>query len=707
MVEPLRDNAREVLPTPAKSNLPPLPPSDTIPAQPLPFIIPDNHRALEEAILLPVTQSPGINNPPPRPVPLNSAHVYHGGEKCAHERIDHLIKSGSMTNYKATRNGLLGLDFSTKLSAWLSLGCLTARQVHAAMYAFEEGTSTNPQYCDVPGWAEGENEGTKAVRFELAWRDYMRLCHKKFGDRIKSVSGFKQDYSYAWKTPGPDDPEIQAKLDRFLNGTTGMGLIDASQRELYLTGYTSNRARQNVASYLAKHLGIDWRLGAEWYENMLIDHDISSNWGNWQYVAGVGNDPRSTSRVFNSVKQAVDYDAKGEYVYHWIPEFHRDRNGKPTVLVEYENREEKKLFREGQLRKEPCKVQAQDVFRGYTMYEEKLHRLGLTNAEWIVNPLIKIDYIPGRMITKPGQRERWRNRQEEKGKKNDKGNSKSNCKANHRDEDDNNNNGGGGPGGSTGGSPPSGGANGGTSGEGNTSGNGSNSRSANERGNHQSNQSDNQNGQDGQQRQRHGYSGGRGNYKGNNPSRSEWHNNPQQRPRPEYPNNRGATDNHGYRGWVSNGFTGRHHRMIYPPPGLPARNFSPGEALPACYEQVVGQQQLWGQPGPGLAPALGPDGVPNGTASPMSPQGQPLLPQEHHGQPHEPHIPHQWPQYVVAANGYRNWGNGAVEGQLQYMGMSRTGYAAENGLLDISRSVSRMDFGRGPASGSWRQPGGV
>ncbi|KAK1074165.1 hypothetical protein LTR48_009324, partial [Friedmanniomyces endolithicus] len=76
----------------------------------------------------------------------------------------------------------------------------------------------------------------------------------------------------------------------------------------------------NVASYLTKHLGIDWRLGAEWYECNLIDYDVHSNWGNWQYVAGVGNDPRGDARVFNPVKQAVDYDAHGEYIRAWVPE---------------------------------------------------------------------------------------------------------------------------------------------------------------------------------------------------------------------------------------------------------------------------------------------------------------------------------------------------------------------------------------------------
>ena len=108
-------------------------------------------------------------------------------------------------------------------------------------------------------------------------------------------------------------------MTRFLQGATGTSFIDASMRELFLSGYTSNRLRQNVASFLVKHLGVDWRYGAEWYECMLVDYDLSSNWCNWAYVAGVGNDPRE-ARVFNPVKQAHDYDPQGEYVKTWMEE---------------------------------------------------------------------------------------------------------------------------------------------------------------------------------------------------------------------------------------------------------------------------------------------------------------------------------------------------------------------------------------------------
>jgi deoxyribodipyrimidine photo-lyase len=81
----------------------------------------------------------------------------------------------------------------------------------------------------------------------------------------------------------------------------------------------SNRGRQNVGSFLTKNLGIDWRMGAEYFESVLIDYDPCSNWGNWNYTAGVGNDARGF-RFFNITKQSRDYDPQGDYARHWLPE---------------------------------------------------------------------------------------------------------------------------------------------------------------------------------------------------------------------------------------------------------------------------------------------------------------------------------------------------------------------------------------------------
>jgi deoxyribodipyrimidine photo-lyase len=109
---------------------------------------------------------------------------------------------------------------------------------------------------------------------------------------------------------------------RWRHGLTGFPLVDANMRELGATGFMSNRGRQNVASFLTRNLGIDWRLGAEWFEALLIDYDVCSNWGNWNYTAGVGNDARGF-RYFNTTKQARDYDRNGAYVKHWLPELAR------------------------------------------------------------------------------------------------------------------------------------------------------------------------------------------------------------------------------------------------------------------------------------------------------------------------------------------------------------------------------------------------
>merc|ERR1712013_504194 len=114
------------------------------------------------------------------------------------------------------------------------------------------------------------------------------------------------------------------------DGRTGVPFVDANMRELKLTGWMSNRGRQNVASFLVKDLGLDWRLGAEWFESQLLDHDVCSNYGNWNYAAGIGNDPRE-NRKFNMIKQAMDYDGEGEFVRLWVPELKGLKGGKVHV----------------------------------------------------------------------------------------------------------------------------------------------------------------------------------------------------------------------------------------------------------------------------------------------------------------------------------------------------------------------------------------
>ncbi|KAF6840157.1 cryptochrome DASH [Colletotrichum musicola] len=366
--EPLSARPRPALAKPERGSIPPVPESSVVPPQRAPFHIPATYGELEADLLKPLT-SPYTDNLK-FPDNAKSVHPFHGGEDDATKRLRHLITSGAMSKYKETRNGLIGVDFSTKLSAYLALGCLTSRQIHWALVKYEKGEEE--AFKDAPGYGKGENDGTTAVRFELLWRDYMRLCTRKFRQKLFRVTGFKEDETPKWKTANKEHVvandnlgaavnDVQKILKRFLEGTTGMGFIDASQRELLHTGYTSNRARQNVASFLTKHLGIDWRYGAEWYEYLLVDYDVSSNWSNWQYVAGVGNDPRGENRIFNPVKQGFDYDPEGKYVKTWVAET-RD-------LEKPEN-----------------------VFQMWTASTEDLDRLGLSDNIMVTDPIKKIEF---------------------------------------------------------------------------------------------------------------------------------------------------------------------------------------------------------------------------------------------------------------------------------------------------------------------------
>ena len=219
-----------------------------------------------------------------------------GGEPAALKHLnDYLFENQHLLHYKETRNELHGCDFSSKLSHWLSLGCISPKFIFHEVKRFEKEVK--------------ENESTYWLIFELLWRDFFRFSFKKH----------PLDYFQLHGILGNSErkPELNPEvLASWVNGETSNTFVNAAMKELKATGWTSNRMRQIVASYLIYDLDQDWRAGAAYFESQLIDYDVSSNWGNWAYIAGVGNDPRA-GRKFNTEKQEEQYDKEGNYQRIW------------------------------------------------------------------------------------------------------------------------------------------------------------------------------------------------------------------------------------------------------------------------------------------------------------------------------------------------------------------------------------------------------
>jgi deoxyribodipyrimidine photo-lyase len=226
-----------------------------------------------------------------------TAFPFLGGEDEALKRLNYYLwESQKIATYKKTRNGLMGLDYSSKLSAWLANGCISPITIYWAIKKFEKEVQ--------------KNEDTYWLIFELIWRDYFKYVSLKYKSKIFKLGGI-YDRDYEWYTS-------QKVLEKWAKGKTSEPFVNANMIELSKTGWMSNRGRQNVASYWSKELKQDWRIGAAYFESLLIDYDVHSNWGNWIYVSGVGNDPRD--RKFNTKKQTDMYDASGKFQKLWLQE---------------------------------------------------------------------------------------------------------------------------------------------------------------------------------------------------------------------------------------------------------------------------------------------------------------------------------------------------------------------------------------------------
>ena len=228
----------------------------------------------------------------------------------------YVFKEKKIVTYKQTRNGLGPGDYSSKLSKWLAVHAIQAAEIGSAILQFEAKHT--------------KNDSTYWLLFELLWRDYFHFLHKKIDSRLFIPSGNKgvrspglQD-SIHWTFTGSNYRMTFAETQRdailrhwetfrkWARGTTGELFVDVMMRELFFTGEISNRARQCAASFLIHDLHVPWWWGAQWFEYLLLDYDVSSNWGNWGYIAGVGADPRPVRR-FNMQIQAQKYDPSSSY----------------------------------------------------------------------------------------------------------------------------------------------------------------------------------------------------------------------------------------------------------------------------------------------------------------------------------------------------------------------------------------------------------
>ena len=232
---------------------------------------------------------------------------FRGGERAALRQLAEFCADG-LSTYKATRNGSLGIKYSSKLSPWLAYGCISPRTIREQIRQWEERNG-------------GPTEHTYWVTFEFMWRDYMRFLGMMHGTQLFHERGPVQRLPTGvwWDRADGSNPDAVRRFDAWKSGMTGVPYIDAFMRELVATGFMSNRGRQNVASFLIHDLHVDWRAGAAFFQKHLIDHDVTANWGNWLHMAGLAGEGARVNK-FNPVKQAYDYDPKAEHARAWIHE---------------------------------------------------------------------------------------------------------------------------------------------------------------------------------------------------------------------------------------------------------------------------------------------------------------------------------------------------------------------------------------------------
>ncbi len=224
------------------------------------------------------------------------------GETGARARLTKFLESG-LAGYAELRNRP-DLDNTSGLSPHLRFGEVSPRTVwHAAEQSVRAGAG------------RASDRDLEILQAELGWREFG--YHLLFHNPDLAVANYNRRFdAFPWRC---DEPALRA----WERGRTGYPIVDAGMRQLWTTGWMHNRVRMIVASFLVKHLLLDWRAGEEWFWDTLTDADPASNPASWQWVAGSGADAAPYFRIFNPVIQGEKFDPEGDYVRRWVPELAR------------------------------------------------------------------------------------------------------------------------------------------------------------------------------------------------------------------------------------------------------------------------------------------------------------------------------------------------------------------------------------------------
>ena len=215
-----------------------------------------------------------------------------------------LVKDEIIKKYKEQRD-IPSVEGTSRLSVHLRFGTISIREL-----------------------ANHTKDLNEAFLNELIWRDFYHMILWNFPQVGKGKS-FKPEYDFIqWRN---NEKEFEA----WCNGQTGYPIVDAGMRELNSTGFMHNRVRMIVASFLCKHLLIDWRWGEAYFAKKLLDFDLAANNGGWQWAAGSGCDAAPYFRIFNPYLQTQKFDGELKYIRKWVPEFEGFDYVKPVVEHEY------------------------------------------------------------------------------------------------------------------------------------------------------------------------------------------------------------------------------------------------------------------------------------------------------------------------------------------------------------------------------------